>query len=141
MSICLPAFITTKPLTDICKQNILSGATVSIHYNYGNCLSLFVRLWISIFKTFYARHNWIIIHFPALGNDSDLNSSSWQVYSCECACVTYQFYIISNNILNIQCDMHSVIAWNWMQYFWDGHLNWRKAYTSILFCTIFSLLL
>lgn len=40
MSICLPAFITTKSLTDICKQNILSGATVSIHYNYGNCVGL-----------------------------------------------------------------------------------------------------
>lgn len=59
MSICLPAFITTKSLTDTCKRNILSGATVSIHYNYGHCLSLCKVM--NLNKTFYARHNWIYI--------------------------------------------------------------------------------
>lgn len=42
MSLCLPVFINTKSLTDICKQNILLGTTVNIHHRYGHCLSLFL---------------------------------------------------------------------------------------------------
>lgn len=59
ISICLPVFINTKSLTDICKQNILLGATVYIHHRYGHCLSLFKVM--NLDKTFYARHNWIYI--------------------------------------------------------------------------------
>lgn len=40
MCICLPVFINTKSLTDICKQNILLGTTVNIHHRYGHFLSL-----------------------------------------------------------------------------------------------------